>query len=291
MELRTLQYFLAVAREKNITHATQKLNMAQPPLSRQLQQLEEELGGPLFIRGKRKLQLTQEGEYLVQQAEAILNLATLTKEHVLEMRENTMKGMLSICATETCSSSIFPEIIPHFQSQFPQIRYDIWCGSSNDVCDRVEQGISDIGFLRSPFHNSNLESVSLKTEPWIAVVSHEHPLGSLKSVTLKDLYQYPLMIPSGEPLQGEIRHWISDGHYSLQILCLYNQVSSILPLISQNIGIAICPESVKRDPSSQNYVYLEIADKPYISELYMIRKRNQVLPPTAKVFWEWVKDI
>lgn len=288
MELRTLEYFLTVAREQNITHAAEKLNIAQPPLSRQLRQLEEEVGGLLFTRGKKGIQLTAEGKYLAQQAEAILDMASLTRQHLLTMHEESVKGTLSLCATETCSSSIFPEIIPAFQAQYPLINYNIWCGNSNDVCQRVEQGINDIGFLRNPFHSQNLESFSLKKEPWIAVVSQKNPLSTQTHISLRELCCYPLIIPSRHPLQDDILHWLSVHTTAAQIICLYNQAFSILPLVSENLGIAVCPNSIKSYSNSRQLAYLDIIPSSYISDLVMVRKRNQILPLNSSTFWDFI---
>ncbi len=290
MELRTLQYFLTVAQELNITHAARKLNISQPPLSRQLAQLESELGVTLFIRGKRKIQLTEEGKYLAQQAEHILNMANHTTQQLTQMGEQIVKGFLSIDVTETCSASILPDIIPTFQKRYPLISYDIWCGNSNDICQRLEQGIAEIGFIREPFNSSNFETVSLKKETWIAVVSKDHPLAAQTTIQLDELCEEPLFIPSRQPLQSEIHNWFLEISKPCHVFCLYNQISSIIPLIISNMGIAISPISVKRYTDNGKLAYLNIISPEYISYLSMIRKRHHVLPTNAQVFWDFVLE-
>ena len=200
MELRTLKYFLTVASELNITKAARKLNISQPPLSRQLSLLEEELGVQLFVRGKRRIQLTEEGKYLAQQAEHILNLAEHTAQQLEEMKQQTVKGTLLLGVTETCSASVLPAILPDFKTFYPQISYDIWCGNSNDVCRRIKEGITDIGIIRAPLDEQNFETVFLKTETWIAIVSRQHPLAGQTGVSLERLSREPLFIPSRQPL-------------------------------------------------------------------------------------------
>ena len=290
MELRTLKYFLTVANEQNITHAARKLNISQPPLSRQLSQLEEELGVQLFVRGKRKIQLTEEGKYLAQQAEHILNLAEPTAKQLDLMKQEPVKGTLLLGVTETCSASVLPAILPDFKTLYPQIGYDIWCGNSSDVCRRIKEGIADIGIVRAPLDQQKFETAFLKTEAWIAIVSKNHPLAGETGVSLERLSREPLFIPSRQPLQREILNWFSSASESYQIFALYNQFSGIIPLIAQNAGVAICPESVKLYTDDRRLAYLKITEPEPTSHLYMICGRNRLLPAGAKAFWNYVKQ-
>lgn len=287
MELRTLRYFLTVAEEKNITHAAQKLNISQPPLSRQLSQLEEELGVALFIRGKRHIQLTEEGKYLAQQAQHILNMAEQTRQQLTEMKGQEVKGMLLLGVTETCSASILPSVLPQFRARFPQVSYDIWCGSSSDIGQRIEQGILDIGIIREPLSMENFEARYLADEAWIAITGKAHPLAASRSVTLEQLCREPLFIPSRQPLQNEIHNWLATLSGSYEIAGMYNQISSIIPLITGNMGVAICPESVKKYTDDRLLSYLNIRKPKLITGLYMIAARSRLKTPAAKAFWEY----
>lgn len=291
MELRTLKYFLTVAEEKNITHAAKKLNISQPPLSRQLAQLEEELGVTLFIRGKRHIQLTEEGKYLAQQAQHILNMAQQTCQQLVEMKEQAVKGMLLLGVTETCSASILPSILPKFRRLYPQVAYDIWCGSSSDIGQRIEHGLLDIGIIREPLSMENFESRYLTDEAWIAITGKGHPLSRSASVSLDQLCREPLFIPSRQPLQNEIHHWLAALSDTCEIAGMYNQISSIIPLIAGNMGVAICPESVKKYTDDRRLSYLSIKKPQLITGLYMICARSRLKTPAAKAFWEYATAI
>ena len=291
MELRTLNYFLTVAQEKNITRAARKLNISQPPLSRQLSQLEEELDVTLFIRGKRHIQLTEEGKYLAQQAQHILNMAEHTRQQLLEMKSQTVKGTLLLGVTETCSAGTLPSILPGFRERFPQVSFDLWCGSSSDVGQRIEQGLLDIGIIREPLSMENFESTYLADEGWIALTSKDHPLAKKPYINLEQLCQIPLFIPSRQPLQNEIHNWLATLPGSYEIVGMYNQISSIIPLISGNMGIAICPESVKKYTDDRRLSYLNIKKPQLITGLYMICARNRLKTPAARAFWEYVTNI
>ena len=294
MDLRDLNYFLTVAREQNITRAAKKLNMSQPPLSRQLQLLEEELGVQLLVRGKRQVTLTDEGKYLAAQAEQILSMAKQTSQHLATLKTQDIKGTLTIGVTETCSASILPDVLPEFQRLYPLVDYNIWCGNSNDVAYRVREGLMEIGFIREPFNKNDFDAVHLQDETWLAVVSKDHPLAhayaSTQNLALADLCREPLFIPSRQPLQDELQQWLTSAGVPHHIQCLYNQIASIIPLIIAGMGVAISPGSVMNYTDSAKLDYIPITDSVHLSRLFMIRRRHGQLSRTGEVFWKHVVE-
>ena len=177
MDLKDLQYFLAVAQAGTITGAAAKLCMAQPPLSRQMKELEEELGTTLFIRGKRHIRLTEEGIFLRQQAEEILSLMEKTRGQLSRMGTGA-GGLISIGVTESCGAGVLSDIIERFHSDFPGIRYNIWCGNGDEINDKLDKGLVDLGIVREPFRTEKYESALIKTESWTALLSREHPMAA-----------------------------------------------------------------------------------------------------------------
>lgn len=291
MELRTLHYFLTVAQEQNITHAAQKLHMSQPPLSRQLHQLEEELGVTLFIRGKRKIELTDEGRYLMQQARYILNMAYYTAAELSLMKNCEAKGTLLLGVTETCSASVLPTVLPQFQQKYSKIKFDILCESSNEIIQKLEEGVLDIGIIREPFEMSTLETHFLKKEKWIVAVGKEHSLANCEVVTLEDICREPLFVPSRSPVFDEICQWFSENIDQPNVIGRYNQISSVLPLIAKNMGVCICPESVEQYADHQHIAYRYFQNKERASKLYMVRQKNKILPAAARFFWDYMCQI
>ena len=172
MDLKDLQYFLAVAQAGTITGAAAKLCMAQPPLSRQMKELEEELGTTLFIRGKRHIRLTEEGIFLRQQAEEILSLMEKTRGQLSRMGTGA-GGLISIGVTESCGAGVLSDIMERFHSDFPGIRYNIWCGNGDEINDKLDKGLVDLGIVREPFRTEKYESALIKTESWTALLSRE----------------------------------------------------------------------------------------------------------------------
>ena len=144
MELRVLNYFLAIAREENFTKAAQQLHVTQPTLSRQIAQLEEELGVKLFVRSNHNIILTEEGMILKRRAQEILSLADKTKRDFLQ-KDETLSGTISIGSGEFRSTEYLAKIISEFRQKYPNVKYEIYSGNANNIRDYIERGFLDIG--------------------------------------------------------------------------------------------------------------------------------------------------
>lgn len=291
MDIKTMKYFLEVAREENITRAAEKLCIAQPPLSRQMKLLEEELGVTLFVRGKRRIQLTEEGYYLRQRAEEIITLLEKTEKQLERMGKKDY-GTVSIAATETCGAGILSELIENFHRKAPNVRYQIWSGSGDEVRERLEKSLVDVGIVREPFNMENYDRAFLRTESWIAVLGKDHPLAkrSKDGIQLAWLKDEPLMIPSRQTLQTEINSWFNEIASERNIFCTYNTVSSVIGMAENNFGIAICPESAVRFMNRETLVYRKLICPEHKSRVFLVRKRFQVMPTTADMFWNYVLE-
>ena len=291
MDIKSLQYFLEVAREENITRAAQKLCIAQPPLSRQLQKLEEELGVQLLIRGKRRVQLTEEGVFLKQQAEGIIALMERTK-YQLGMVKSSTYGTVSIAVTESCGAGVMCSLIRKFHEIYPGIHFQILAGSGDEVNQRLEQNLADIGIMREPFDMETYDREFLKSEPWLAVMGKETPLAreTGKTVPLSRLGGEDLIIPARLPIQEEINSWFNDAAQERNIFCVYNSPAAIIPLVESGAAVAICPESVKSFAGGRRLVFKPIVEPRKDSRLYLVKKRRQMMPLAAQLFWEFARN-
>ena len=163
MELRTLYYFLTVAREENITRAAKTIHIGQPALSRQLMQLEDEIGVPLFIRGKRKIQLTKAGMLLRRRAEEILNLVAKTEEEL--QLETTLSGELMLGLAECLAShQMLPKVIESFSQQHPEVTYNFYSGNADLIKERLDQGLIDVGIVLEPVDNTSTSDFRKKKD-------------------------------------------------------------------------------------------------------------------------------
>ncbi len=157
MELRVLSYFLTIAREENITKAAALLHVTQPTLSRQMMQLEAELGVKLFTRNSHNITLTEQGLLLKRRAQELVSLAEKTKQELGQ--RDQLSGELSIGSGEYQNSRLLAEILAAFQAQHSAIQFEVYGGNSDNIKERIERGTLDVGFLLEPVDVGKYEFV------------------------------------------------------------------------------------------------------------------------------------
>ena len=220
MDLRALRYFVATAEELNITRAAEKLHMSQPPLSHQLHLLEEELGTPLFLRGHRRLQLTPEGELLLRRARQLLELEEKTRGEIHQVQQS-LSGRLFLGMVEGRAPYLAAGWIAGFRQAHPAVSYSLWNGSSDDVADRLDKGLSDLGIVASPYNTEQLRGLVVGQEPWAAILPRDHPLARDPSpqIPLASLVGVPLIVPSLRSRMEAIRRWFAQIGKEPLFLC------------------------------------------------------------------------
>lgn len=246
MDLRTLRYFAVTAQELNITRAAEKLNMSQPPLSNQIRRLEEELGVPLFVRGKRRLTLTEEGALLLRRAIQLLELADKTRQEVSALKEG-ISGTLCLSIVEGMAPYLTARWIAGFREEFPLVRYSLWNGSSDDVLDRLHRGLADLAIIAAPYDSEHLEGFPVGREPWVAILPSGHPLAQEPDaeLPLARLAREPLIVPSRKSRIEAIRQWFGEIGAEPWILCETSNYVDAVALAVQGVGISIFPQTVE----------------------------------------------
>lgn len=214
MELRVLRYFLAVAEEGNITWAAQLLRISQPTLSRQLKQLEEELGVTLFERGSRTITLTEEGRLLRERAQTIVSLADKT-EFELKQSGDDLSGEIAVGCGEVRGMTLLSQRMAAFREQHPNVRFRVTSTTSDIIQEQIEQGLMDFGLLTDPVDVSQYEFLHTGiTEHWSAMVPENHPLAERESLTPQNLKDVPLLFPVRTPVHNLLLNWF--GQYADQ---------------------------------------------------------------------------
>lgn len=177
MELRTLRYFLAAANEENITRAADILHVTQPTLSRQLMDLEKELGTTLMLRGKKGMTLTDDGIYFRQRAEEIVELADRLEQDFVE-RNTGISGVISIGASEAAGSRLFAKLIAQFSEKYPLVQFNLYNEMADQIKDRLDKGLVDVGLLLEPVDTVKYDFVRLsQKETWGILMRRDHPPG------------------------------------------------------------------------------------------------------------------
>ena len=289
MDLRTLRYFTVVARELNITRAAEKLNMSQPPLSNQMRALEKELGVQLFIRGRRQLELTEEGALLLRRAVQMQELADKTREEIASLREG-MTGTLYLSMVEGRAPFLAAQWIAGFREEFPLVRYNLWNGSSDDVLDRLHKGLADLAVIAAPYDTEYLEGFPVGREPWAAMLHPEHPLARAEgdSIPLSSLVKEPLIVPSRKSRIESIHRWFGEIGAEPYILCEMSNYMDAAALTSHGVGVSIFPQTVG---VSNGLVVSKIITQPSRqAEYILVWNKGQSPSGLTKEFIHYIQD-
>lgn len=242
MELRHIRYFMAVADEMNFTRAAEKLCIAQPPLSRQIKDLEEELGAKLFERSSHSLRFTEEGLLFKQYAAQILELESRSKDDISEMN-NGLHGRIYIATVEGYGPHLLAGWISDFHEVNPHVQYDLWTGTTDEIVNRIRKGLCDFGIVMEPFSDTEVNAVKVHQESWAAIIPRDDTLAMKrgKSVDPADLENKNLIIPSRASRSAEFRKWMPDPDKPLNIVCRVAHLINVRELARAGVGIAIFP--------------------------------------------------
>lgn len=240
MELRVLKYFLAAAQEGSVTRAAQLLHITQPTLSRQLMQLEDELGVKLFSRGGRRLALTEDGMLLRRRAREIIGLADRT-EREFTGRRAELSGEVAIGSAETNSMGLLSERIAAFRRGHPAVSFSIYSATADDIKERLEKGLLDLGLLSEPVGTEGYEYIRLPREDvWGALVREDSPLAALESVGPAELAGVPLIIGRRREVKDELLAWLGEYGATAEIAATYNLILNAANMVLHGVGAALC---------------------------------------------------
>lgn len=290
MDLRTLQYFVTVAEELNITRAAEKLHMSQPPLSAQIKNLETELDTMLFIRGGRRLELTETGQLLYRRAKDILGMAERTRSEILSLGKG-MRGVISIGLVEGMAPDIAAEWFAGFMKLYPNVRFRILDGSSDDLFGKLRSGIISLAVITSPCDQSLLHSFHVGAEKMTAIMNKTHPLAvdNGRKVRINDLVGENLIVPSRKALIDTIYRWFDDIGEEPRIVCEMDSYLDAVALAGREVGISIYPRTAYIPNDS--LVSKEIAGKGKIMEYLFVWRKGRQLPVIEEKFIDFVKEI
>lgn len=239
MELRVLNYFLAIAREESFTKAAQQLHITQPTLSRQIAQLEEELGADLFVRSNHNIILTEDGMILKRRAQEILSLADKTKRDFLHKDEN-LEGVISIGSGEFLSTRCLTDCIAQFRRKHPLVRYEFYSGNAGNIRDQIERGLLDIGLMSEPIDIRKYEFISMPIkEEWGAFVREDSPLIDKDFIAPQDLVDIPLILPLGDFAESHIGKWFGEYISQIDVIAKGNLLYNEAMMAQSNIGAVI----------------------------------------------------
>lgn len=288
MELRVLQYFLAVAREQSISAAAESLHLSQPTLSTQLKALEEQLGKQLLIRGtkgSRKVLLTEEGMVLRKRAEEILELVRIT-ENEISRSDEVIAGDVYIGAGESDMIRIFARAAQRLQQRYPDIHYHILSGNAAFVQEYLERGLIDIGVVYGPVDTAVYNAVPAPVrDTWGVLMRRDSPLAQKEYIQPQDLWDKPLILSAQKNDDLSMVHWMQRDISKLQVVATYNLVFNASLLVEEGLGYALCFDKLINVTGDSRLCFRPLFPKME-AEASIIWKRYQVFPKAAQKFIE-----
>ncbi len=296
MDIRQLRYFVTIAHEGQITRAAKQLNMEQPPLSRQLKQMEEELGVLLFERTGKQLKLTDTGELLRQKAEQLL---FQYEEAIREVQENEegLRGTLAVGAVVSCIS-LLPRQIERFREAYPQVTYKIVEGDHFYLGELLEQRKIELIVTRLPFeamsHSLQYEILPLPSDPYVVVIpSSWTDFDGRSSIQMKELVNFPLITLKTDQTTQMHERVVSECRkigIEPNVICECSSVAISMSLIAAGIGATVFPKSVMSGYFTDSVRTLDIVDADFESELGLLWLKNRYLSRRAQVFIEGFRN-
>lgn len=286
MDIRQLRYFIAIAEEGQITQAAKRLNMAQPPLSQQLKQMEEELGVPLMERSGKRMELTEAGLTLYRQA---LNIVHQMEEAIAEVKETGegIRGTLSI-GVSALSAYRLPEQIRLFQQKFPLITYKVWKGDTQLLNQWLERRTIEVAIVRLPHSLSNCTTIPLEEEPFVLIVPAASPLSSHRQIPMQAIADLPLIMPSipGLGIYDMIVKEFSRLGVEPHVICECPDISLIVSMVAAGVGSSIVPRSAWETHQSELIHGIEIAGTAISSSAAVVWQSGRHLSKAALRFIE-----
>lgn len=289
MELRVLRYFLTIAREGSITNAANVLHVTQPTLSRQIHDLEEELGQRLFVRGSRNMSLTAEGMILRKRAEEIISMVDKTEAEFHSM-SNVVSGDIYIGGGETEAVKLIAQIVCELRTAYPEIHYHLYSGNAEDVTERLDKGLLDFGLLIQPADISKYDYFNIPArDTWGVIMRKDIPLAKKETIRKEDLLNVPLIcsrqVISEERHRNEFAEWFGEDFDKLDIVTTFNLVYNAAIMVEAGVGYAITIDKIANTTESSSLCFRPL--EPQLdSGLNIIWKKDQVFSAAAALFFK-----
>lgn len=293
MELRVLRYFLTIAREGSITNAANVLHVTQPTLSRQIHDLEEELGQRLFVRGSRNMRLTAEGMILRKRAEEIISMVDKTEAEFHSM-SNVVSGDIYIGGGETEAVKLIAQIVCELRTVYPEIHYHLYSGNAEDVTERLDKGLLDFGLLIQPADISKYDYFNIPArDTWGVIMRKDIPLAKKETIRKEDLLNVPLIcsrqVISEERHRNEFAEWFGEDFDKLDIVTTFNLVYNAAIMVEAGVGYAITIDKIANTTESSSLCFRPL--EPQLdSGLNIIWKKDQVFSAAAALFFKKLRE-
>lgn len=290
MEIRVLQYFLAIAREQSISGAAEFLHISQPTLSRQIRDMEEELGKQLFIRGNRKIELTEEGMLLRRRAEEIVNLTKKTEKEIMNSDIN-VTGDIYIGAGETAAIEYVAKAATLLKEKHPSIHYHLSSDDAIDILEQLDKGLIDFGIIIGSIDKAKYDYLLLPVkDSWGILMRKDAPLAEKEYIEAADLNHLPLIVSRQISDNHNISTWFPKGLSKCNIASTYNLVYNATYMAAQGNGYILTLDKLINTSGDSKLCFRPLYPKVE-TEIYIIWKKYQMFSKAAEEFLKVFRTI
>ncbi len=288
MEIRVLRYFLETAREGNMTRAAERLYISQPTMSKQLKELENELGVKLFRRSNYNIKLTEAGMLLRERAEDILSLVDKTLEEFKAL-DHLNSGDIYVGAPESEAMEQFAQAVSDLQKQYPGIRCNIYSGNMQDVCEKLDKGLLDFAIVMNYVDLKKYNFLPMSTgDTWGVVMRRDDPLAKEEALSMSMLKGLPL-ICSRQWVDYELPQWFGSDTGDVNIAATYNLPYNGAVMAKAGIGYAMMLDKLVHTGEDSELVFRPLLDVPKV-EMYIIWRKYQTFTPISELLVKALRD-
>ena len=284
-----MQYLRALAREQSITAAAESLFLSQPTLSRQLKDLEEELGKRLFIRGKRQITLTEEGMLLRKRAEEIMELVKKAEDEI-SLSDAVIAGNITVGAGETDGMRILTRAANALQKEHPLIHFHVVSGDKVSVIEDLDRGLIDFGLLFGPVDTVKYERLRIPhRDTWGVLMRKDSPLAEKPSLTVEDLWDKPLILSRQALISSDLRDFFADEHEKLNVVATYNLIYNGSLMVDEGIGYAVCFDKLVYAMGESGLCFRPLS--PHVEAVpSLVWKKYQVFTKATSLFLQKLRE-
>ena len=280
MEIKDMRAFYAIVEEGNISHAAQRLDIAQPALSRQMKRLETALGVQLFERGSRRIRLTDAGRVMYARVEHILGMVDGTVREITEIGSG-VAGSIRLGTITTSGAMLLPELISEFHSRYPNVTYQIWEAEGARILELLDNRVIEIGITRTQVDSKVYESIVLPNEPLVLIMNKDHEIGAAQDrVKLEELKGVPIIIP----LRWQsvfVANCRKEG-FEPNVVCVSDSIVQDLLLTKMGMGMALLPVSSKTLLTDGNLIYKKLVEPEMSTHTVIAWLKNRTLSSSSE---------
>lgn len=287
MEFRVLKYFVAIAEAGNFTKAAKQLHVTQPVLSRQISNLEEELGIQLIERGKRKATLTEAGVLFRKRSEMLLEMAERTEKEMADIKDD-FAGEIVIGTAESSAQKVIPDMIRSFQSKYKNTRYRLIAGTASQIEEKMDNGMIDIGMLLEPVKLDGYHYIRLPFPERSGIfMKADDLLAKQEFLTIDEIKKLPLLLPEREEMLQSIEKMLCISRRKLHVVATHNLISNAAFFVEKGLGYALTIEGAVLNYDPIRFCFVPIYPEFYTNSV-LVWKKNGVFNPTVRKFLDYI---